>query len=271
MLRACIAQTATPRPKASKRKTRTVDQQTKAALKQDKFVTTTTHGLEWASENRRSVITTVSILLTVILIVVLTGVIYHSRSEAASSAFGEAMETYQTPLSQPGEPIPAGAKTYTSSRDRAKAANALFLLVADKYGMTPSGENARYFAGLTYMEAGENQQAEDTLKKVGDGWNSNIAALAKFALAQLYRNTSRDPQAIDIYNQLSAKPTTTIPYGLARLQLAEVYETEGKADEAKKVYASLKDKDAKGPAGQIAAEKLNPAPAAGPQMALPPQ
>ena len=87
----------------------------------------------------------------------------------------------------------------------------------------------------------------------------------------MYRNTSRDPQAIDIYNQLSAKPTTTIPYGLARLQLAEVYETEGKADEAKKVYASLKDKDAKGPAGQIAAEKLNPAPAAGPQMALPPQ
>ena len=45
-----------------------MDQQTKAALKQDKFVTTTTHGLEWASENRRSVITTVSILVAVILI-----------------------------------------------------------------------------------------------------------------------------------------------------------------------------------------------------------
>lgn len=248
-----------------------MDQQTKAALKQDKFVTSTSHGLEWASENRRSVITTVSILLAVIVIVVLTAVIYHSRSESASVAFGEAMQAYQTPLSQPGEPIPAGAKTYTSSHDRAKAANALFLSVADKYGMTPSGENARYFAGLTYMEAGENQQAEDTLKKVGDSWNSNVGALAKFALAQLYRNTNRDAQAIDIYTQLSAKPTTTIPYGLAQLQLAEVYEGEGKADEARKIYAILKDKDAKGPAGQIAAEKLNPAPAAGPQMGLPPQ
>jgi tetratricopeptide (TPR) repeat protein len=244
-----------------------VDQQTKAALKQDKFVTTTTHGLEWASENRRSVITTVSILVAVILIAVIGGVIYNNRSEAASAAFGEAMEAYQTPLSQPGEPPAPGSKTYTSATDRAKAANAMFLSVADKYGMTASGENARYFAGLTYMEAGENQQAEDTRKKVADGWNSNIAALGKLALAQLYRNTNRDAQAIDLYNQLSSKPTTTVPYGLARLQLAGLYESEGKTQDAKTIYAELKDKDPKGAAGQIASEKLNPAPA--PQMGLP--
>ena len=32
---------------------------------------------------------------------------------------------------------------------------------------------------------------------------------------------------------------------------------------AKKIYATLKDKDAKGAAGQIASQKLNPAPAGG--------
>jgi tetratricopeptide (TPR) repeat protein len=245
-----------------------VDQQTKAALKKDKFVTTTTHGLEWAAENRRSVITTTAILLAVIVVVVLSGVIYNSRSEAASVAFGAAMQAYQTPLAQPGETVPPGVKTYTTSAERAKAANALFLDVADKYGMTPNGENALYFVGLTYMESGQTQAAEDTLKKVASGWNSNVAALGKFALAQLYRNSGRDPQAIDLYNQLSAKPTTTIPYGLARLQLADLYVAEGKNDEAKKIYADLKDKDAKGPAGLIAAQKLNPAPAA-PQMSLP--
>ena len=30
-----------------------------------------------------------------------------------------------------------------------------------------------------------------------------MAALGKFALAQLYHNTGRDPQAIDLYNQLT--------------------------------------------------------------------
>jgi predicted negative regulator of RcsB-dependent stress response len=238
-----------------------VDQQTKAALKQDKFVSTTTHGLEWASENRQSVIRNGSILLAAVVIVVVSAIVYNSRSDAASVAFGAAMQTYQTPLTQPGEPVPSGMKTYSSAADRAKAANAAFQAIADKYGMTPGGKNALYFAGLTEIEAGQNQQAEDTLKKVAGGWDSNLGGLAKIALAGLYHNTGRDQQAIDIYNQLTAKPTATVPSGLAQLQLADMYASEGKTEEARKVYASLKDKDAKGAAGAIAAEKLNPAPA----------
>jgi tetratricopeptide (TPR) repeat protein len=144
--------------------------------------------------------------------------------------------------------------------ERARAADALFLAVANKYGLTPSGRNALYFAGLTEIEAGENQQAEATLKKIASSWDSNLAALGKLALAQLYHQTGRDAQAIDLYNKLSAKPTNTVPYGDAQLQLAALYNDEGKPDLAKKVYANLKDKDAKGAAGAIAAEKLNPAP-----------
>ena len=235
-----------------------MDQRTKAALKKDKFVSTTTHGLEWASENRQSVIVNGGILLAVIVIAIVSAVVYNSRSDAASVAFGAAMQAYQTPLAQPGEAVPPGVTTYPSIAERAKAAGALFQAVANKYGMTPDGRNARYFAGLTYIEAGENQQAEVTLKKVAGGWDSDLGALAKFALAQLYRNTGRDPQAIDLYKKLSDKPTATVPAGLAQLQLADLYQLEGKADEARKIYANLKDKDPKGAAGMAATEKLNP-------------
>jgi tetratricopeptide (TPR) repeat protein len=238
-----------------------VDQQTKAALKQDKFITTTSHGLEWAGENRRSVITTSAILLAVIVVVVLSAVIYSKRSDAAAVAFGSAIQEYQTPLAQPGEPVPAGVKTYPSIAARAKAANVLFQAVADQYGLTSSGENALYFAGLTDVESGQTQQAEETLKKVAGGWDSNLAGLAQFALAQLYRDSGRNDQAIDLYKGLMKKPTTTIPAGLAQLQLADVYQAEGNTAEAKKQLADLKDKDSKGPAGTIAAQKLNPAPA----------
>jgi lipopolysaccharide biosynthesis regulator YciM len=111
------------------------------------------------------------------------------------------------------------------------------------------------------MEAGRNDLAESTLKQVAGGWNHDLGALAKLSLADLYRQTGRDPQAVVLYNDLTAKPSTTVPAGLAQLQLAELYESEGKADEAKKIYAQLKDKDAKGPAGLLAAQKLNPTPA----------
>jgi tetratricopeptide (TPR) repeat protein len=242
-----------------------VDQQTRQALKHDQFVDTTKHGLEWATDNRRSVIVTSSILLGAIIVVVLGVVLYNSRASQASVAFGAAMQAYQTPLAAPGQPVPPGVKTYPSVAERAKAANQLFMGVADKYGMTPDGRVSRYFGGLTYMEEGQNAPAESTLKQVASGWNGDLAALAKLSLAQLYRQTGRDPQAIDLYNELAAKPTNTVPPGLAQLQLAELYEAQNKPEMAKKIYAQLKDKDAKGPAGLLAAQKLNPAPA-GPAM-----
>ena len=242
-----------------------MDHQTKVALKQDQFVTTTSHGLEWASENRKSVITTVAILLAVIIVAVIAGVIYSARSNAASSAFGDAMTIYQAPVANSGQPPVPGTKTYSTAVERAKAANTAFLAVADKYGMTTDGKNALYFAGLTSIEAGQTQSAEDTLKKVAGGFNKQLASLANLALADLYRQTGRDAQAIDLYNQLTAKPTDAVPAGLAQIQLAELYTAEGKADQAHKIYAQLKDKDAKGAAGIIAAQKLNPAAAAGPQ------
>ena len=235
-----------------------VDQQTKAALKQDNYITVGHNGLEWAGQNRRSVIVSAAILLAVIVLLVAGIAIYHARSEAAATAFGAAMADYQTPLATPGQPVPPGVKTYGSISDRAKAANAAFLDVAHRYGSTPDGRNALYFAGLTSMEEGQNASAESTLKNVASGWNRNLANLAKLSLAQLYRQTGRNPQAVELYNQLTAKPSDSVPAGLAQLQLAELYDSEGKPDQARKIYAQLKDKDAKGPAGVLAAQKLNP-------------
>jgi len=243
-----------------------VDQQTRQALKHDQFIDTTQHGLEWASENRRSLILVGSIVAVLIAIVAVAAVIFSHRSEQASNAFGEAMLAYQSPIAAPGQQIPPGVKTYPSGSERAKAANQLFVKVADNYGMTPSGKLSRYFAGLTYVESGQNGPAESTLKQVAGGWNGDLASLAKLALAQLYRQTGRDAQAIEVYNDLTAHPSSAVPAGTAQLELAGLYEAENKPEMAKKIYAQLKDKDAKGPAGMIAAQKLNPTagPGAGP-------
>ncbi|HEY0162116.1 MAG TPA: tetratricopeptide repeat protein [Edaphobacter sp.] len=238
-----------------------MDQQTRQALKHDQFVDTTQHGLEWANQNRRPLIVTGAVVAGLLVIFAIVAVVFNQRSEKASTAFGEAMQTYQTPLAAPGQQVPPGIKTFPSAAERAKAANQLFLQVADNYGMTSSGKLARYFAGLTYIEAGQSSQAESTLKQAADSWDKDLSALAKLALAQLYRQTNRDAQAIEVYNDITAHPTTSVPAGTAQLQLADLYEAEGKPDLAKKVYAELKDKDSKGPAGMIAAQKLNPAPA----------
>lgn len=249
-----------------------MDNATKRGLKQpDKFVTLTDHGLAWAQENRRSAITTSVILLAVILLAVGGGMLYSHRSDQASLALGDAMHVYQTPVAAPGQQVPPGMKTFSSMQDRAQAANKLFVDAANKYGMTKDGKAARYFAGITYIEEGQNGAAEDALKSVAGSWNTDLSALAKLALAQLYHSTGRDPEAVTLYQDLAKGSATTVTPGMAQIELAEMYESAGKIDDAKKIYAQLKDKDKDpkgkaGPIGALAAEKLNPQAAPGPQM-----
>jgi tetratricopeptide (TPR) repeat protein len=231
-----------------------VDSQTRHALKQDKFVQTTQTGVSWVGEHRSSVIR-ISIIVVVVLLLIAGGAVFYTqRSAAAESALGAALDTYTSQLAQPGAPATKGV--YATSADRAKAANQQFTAVASQYGWLSQGGKAHYFAGLTYQELGQNASAETELKAAADSWNSDLSSLAKFALAGFYHSTSRDGQAIDLYTALAAKPTNSVPAYTAQLALADLYNSAGKTDQAKKIWAQIKDADKTGQAGSMAAEKL---------------
>jgi lipopolysaccharide biosynthesis regulator YciM len=83
-----------------------------------------------------------------------------------------------------------------------------------------------------------------------------VANLAKLALAGLYRQTSRDNDAISLYNEIIAKPSSTVSASVAQLDLADLYAGEGKKDQARALWAKVKDADKSGAAGTIASEKL---------------
>ncbi len=232
-----------------------VDTQTRHALKQDKFATVTKGSVSWVTEHRSGVVRWIVIGVVVLALVVGGLVFWNIRSAAAESALGAALDTYGSPLAQPGTPAAAG--TYATASDRAKAANQQFLDVARQYGWLPEGAKAHYFAGVTYQELGQTSSAETELKAAAGAWDSNLSSLGKLALAGLYHQTGRDPQAIDLYNQLAAKPTVTVPAGVAQLDLANLYVDEGKQDQARVIWAKVKDSDKDGMAGSIAGQKLS--------------
>jgi tetratricopeptide (TPR) repeat protein len=245
-----------------------VDNATKRQLKQpDQFVALTESGVSWAGEHRQKFITGAVVIVVLILVIVGGYSFYQHRSVEAATDLGQAMQTYQTPLVNPAQPVPPGMKTFNTAKDRAAAANAQFTQVADKYGMTKSGKLAEYFAGLTYAEEGQNGPAEEALKKTASSFDTDLAALGKVALAELYQQTNRDAQAIDIYNELAKGHAASVPPALAQIQLAELYQSEGKTEDARKLFAIVKDQDKNskgkpGAASQIADQKLNPRPAA---------
>jgi predicted negative regulator of RcsB-dependent stress response len=231
-----------------------VDTQTRHALKNDKFAQVAANSASWVGEHRSSVVRWI-VIGVVALVVVVGGLLtWNFRSSAAADALGAAMDIYTAPLQLPGEPPQSG--TYKTAAERAKAANAEFAAVADKYGWMEQGQMARYFVGVTDQEMGQNAQAETALQAVAGSWNRNLANLAKVALASLDHQTGRDSQAIDLYNQIIAKPSTTVPANVAQLDLADLYAAEGKRDQARALWAKVQDSDKQGAAGEIAQEKL---------------
>ena len=213
-------------------------------------------------QNNRKLVIQLAVAIVVLVVVCATiAVVYNYRANAGNAALSAALATYDMPVNTPENPVPPSMKSFASPEDRARAANAQFAAVADKYGMTTAGRNAQYLAGVTALQIGDRAKAEDLLKKSAESWNHDVATLAQLALAGLYHSTGREQLAIEMYQKVASKPSTLVPSGLARLQLAELYEGEGKTGDANKVYAQIKDKEPKSAAAEIATQKLSGAPA----------
>jgi predicted negative regulator of RcsB-dependent stress response len=231
-----------------------VDTRTRHALKKDKFAQAAASSASWVGEHKTSVVRW-AITAGVVLVLGAGALIYWVlRSSAAETALGAALDVYTSPLALPGAPSESGV--YSTAADRAKEANREFVAVAQTYGWLPEGSKAHYFAGVTYAELGQNGNAESQLTAASKSWDRNLSNLAKLALAGLYRQTSRDNDAIALYNQVIAKPSVTVSAGVAELDLADLYASEGKQDQARALWAKVRDADKDGAAGQIAAQKL---------------
>jgi len=210
--------------------------------------------MSWVSGHRSGVLRWVITTAIVLAAVVGALVFWSVKSSAADRALGAALDVYTAPLATPG--APPEKNVFNTAADRAREANRQFAAIANDFSWLPQGSKARYFAGVTFQELGQTASAESELKAAAGSWNRNLSNLAKIALAGLYRQTGREAQAIDLYNQVAARPSTTVPAAVAQLALADLYSATGKQDQARALWAKVKDSDKDGMAGSIASQKL---------------
>ena len=228
---------------------------TRHQLKQDQFTATAKETMSWAVEHQQK-LTTGGIVVAVVAILVIGGWSYVRYQESsANAALGAAMTTYGAPLLPPGTPPTPGMLTFASSAERAKAAQPQFQKVAGQYGITRSGVIARYFVGLCAIDLGDYKDAESQLQQVAGSRHQDLAALAKFALANVYRQTSRDAQAITLYKDLIDHPTLTVPKASAQLELAALYAPKQPSD-ARRIYEDIRKENPTGAAATVAASRL---------------
>ncbi|MDQ2937362.1 MAG: hypothetical protein M3R67_07620 [Acidobacteriota bacterium] len=204
----------------------------------------------------------------VVLLALVVGVFVkwnNRKSDEARRALGRAIAIATAPVSSdPTSPNPTGL-TFTNERERSQKAIEEFQKVAAKYG-DPYRTEARYFIATNLLVI-DRDKAETELTELTKAGVVEAATLAKFALAQAKEEDGKYDEAARLYMELAALNSTVVTPDTANLQLAKVYEKQGKKKEAADllfniVDASRKAKDTDGTpippsaAARDAAEKL---------------
>jgi TolA-binding protein len=156
-----------------------------------------------------------------------------------------------------GVPAQPGFPSFASAQERATEARKQFQAIVDKYPHTRTADMARYFVGLTSSQLGDYAAAERNLQEVAKSSNKDLAALARFALASVFRAENKDAQATELYKQLIDKPTTTVNKITVQLELAQFYEGQQKPDEAKRIYDQVQKENPATEAASLAQQRAN--------------
>src|SRR5581483_3096135 len=234
--------------------------ETRHQLKEDRFSRATINAAEatvhWSLEHKSKL--AVLGLLIVVVVAAAVGSWYYITQQdlKASIELGQAVRTLDTPIRPAGMPPQPENPSFASSTERATEAHKEFQTIVDKYPHTHAASFARYFLGLTSESLGNHNGAERELKEVASGRNRDLAALANFALASVYRNANRSKEAIDLYKKLIDKPTTTVGKVTAQMELGSTYEAIGQPLEAKRIYQEVQKENPSSQTAQMASTKL---------------
>lgn len=233
--------------------------ETRHQLKEDRFSKATLHAAEqtvhWTVEHQSKLLVA-GVVVAVAALVGFGGWYYmNSLDEKASIELGSATRTLEQPVRPAGVPAQPGYPSFVSTQERATEARKQFQSIVDKYPHTRTADMARYFVGLTASQIGDNAAAERNLQEIANSSNKDMAALARLALASVFRAENKDPQAVDLYKQLIDKPTTTVNKIAVQLELASFYEERQKPDEAKRIYDQIQKENPGTEAASLAQQR----------------
>lgn len=202
-------------------------------LKTDQVQEALSHGAEAVLSHKKSLI------LIVVVAAIIAGAIFGWRfyaqrqSVKAEAEFNDALAIYEALVVGPGQPPQPNEITYSDASKKFQDALVKFQQVVQKYPGTRSGQLARYYSALCEEHLGKNAQAIKDLTNLENGSDKDFAAMARFELAQIYDQSGKSEQAVQLYNELLSNPSVLVPKPIVLLALAEHYKQSDPAQAAK--------------------------------------
>lgn len=168
----------------------------------------------------------------VLVLAIVIGIffLWNSRTNAAGqAALAKAIETSEAAISN--NPVPAGSTTkqFTTAKERSQAAIPEFQAVTENFGGAIA-KKARYFIAVNQLNLDRAIGISDLETLAND--SDEVGKLAKFALAQTRVEDGKLDEAAALYKELLAMPDPITAKDTINLELAKVYEKQGKKQEA---------------------------------------
>jgi tetratricopeptide (TPR) repeat protein len=220
-----------------------LDRELKKQIKEDEILSGFQHLMVWAGAHRDEVRLSVGIVTVVAVVGGGFGWYTSQRRQEAEMAFAEAFEVMGASVTADlaaGADKPAGL-SFATAEEKYKKAAAAFEGIERRYPSLPVGQRARYFGAIARLELGETATAETVLKDMAARREAGPLepALARLALAELYRRGGQFDKAIEGYRQFAGDSAAPLPRDYALMSLATTQEEAKKPAEARASYERL--------------------------------
>jgi TolA-binding protein len=111
--------------------------------------------------------------------------------------------------------------------------------IADQYGMSPSGNLAKYYLGMSYLKLKDYDKAIEVLRSY-DAKDQVTGALVYGAIGDAYSEKNEKDEAISYYKKAISEKPNDFTTPIMMMKLAVAYEATGDYKEAKEVYQRIK-------------------------------
>lgn len=139
----------------------------------------------------------------------------------------------------------AKAQDYFSQEDYEKALkgdgkNAGFITIAEDYSGTDAGNLANLYAGLCYAQTGKWAEAAKYLENYSAADDQMVSPAAQGALGNVYAHLKQFDKAVEALKKAAKMADNNSLSPTFLIQAGEILESQGKKDEALKLYQQVK-------------------------------
>lgn len=189
------------------------------------------------NKNKKTIIISMVALMAIIAgIFLYQAYVSGPREEKASTALGKGQEYFM-------------AEQFDKALNGDGAGYAGFLKIISDYGSTKAGNLANLYAGLCYANLDKWNEAIKYLDEYSPAKDAMVSPAALAALGNAYAHTNQLDKAVSSLESAADKADKQGKDGINnslsptfRLQAALILESQGKKDEALKMYEEIKKK-----------------------------